>query len=257
MLSTAQQHYSKGDHDTANWLVQWAQCLTDGRIGAVEFAEIQAEVSRQTASPIPLTIAEGDIESTLFDAFDDTRNSETPPAADASLALPACNPLRAEEIDELEADGQHLEANSRVEPGAFAGPRDQTLEAAVSPAAISAPRNDRVSRQLALAMPDGFGTAGADSLRDRRLVESNESSIVIAVVSFVAGTAFCALLCLVLCVVPFRLRLDRRVEPSSRVDCETPAPTVQPAGLEENENWIVEAFYNQNVELYGQMAQSG
>ncbi len=249
LLTVAQQRFDEGDEETAKWLVHWAQWLTDGRIGTVEFVELQPDVSEPSDSHIVPTVAEGSVESTTFG---ETREAGALPATEAAFAP---DNQSARDHDETDVDGQIPIAEYQGESESRASPRDLTPEAGASAMRVSTSPADIVGRQVALAAPDRLATDGADSFHDSAAARSTEESLVVGVVGFAAGAVFCAALCTILCFAPFRLMVDRRTVSPSRVECETPAPTVQPAEIRDNNNWIVEEFYNQNVELYGQMAQ--
>lgn len=87
--------------------------------------------------------------------------------------------------------------------------------------------------------------------------ESTAEPITIGVISFAAGAVFCVSLCAILRFVPSRLTTVRRVELPSKMERETAEPTVEAAEVQDNSSWVVEDFYNKNVELYGQLAQGG
>jgi len=252
LLTVAQQRFDEGDEETAKWLVHWAQWLTDGRIGTVEFVELRPDVSEQSDSHIMPAVAERNIESTTSG---ETREAGALPATEAPSATSTPGNQDAEKHHDPDVVGQIPDTKYQVEAESPASPRDLTLETDASSKTASATPADIVGRQVALAAPDRLPTGGTDSFHDSAPVRPAEESLVVAVVGFAAGAVFCAALCTILCFAPFRLMVDRRTVSPSSVECETPVPTVQPAEIRDNNNWIVEEFYNQNVELYGQMAQ--
>ena len=252
LLTVAQQRFDEGDEETAKWLVHWAQWLTDGRIGTVEFVELRSNVSEQPDSYIVPAVAEDNIESTTFG---ETREAGALPTTETPLATSAPDNQSAKDHGETDVDGQIPKAEYQGESESRAGPRDLTLETDASSKTASTTPADIVGRQVPLAAPDRLATGGADSFHGSSADRSTEESFVVGVVGFAAGAVFCAALCTILCFAPFRSEVDRRTVSPSRVECETPAPTVQPAEIRDNNNWIVEEFYNQNDELYGQMAQ--
>lgn len=87
--------------------------------------------------------------------------------------------------------------------------------------------------------------------------ESITEPIAIGLISFAAGAVFCVSLCAIWRLAPHRSAHPRRAESPSKVVQETAEPTVQVAEKRDNSSWVVEDFYNQNVELYGQLAQGG
>ena len=250
LLTVAQQRFDEGDEKTAKWLVHWAQWLTDGRIGTVEFVELRPDVSEPSDSHIVPAFVEANVEST---PSGDTREAGALPATEAPLATSTPNSQSARDHDETDVVGQIPDTKYQVEAESDASPRDLTLETDASSKTASAAPADIVGRQVALAAQDRLPTGGTDSFHDSAPVRSAEESLVVGVVGFAAGAVFCAALCTILCFAPFRLMVDRRTVSPNKVERETPAPIVQPAEIRDNNNWIVEEFYNQNVELYGQM----
>ena len=250
MLTIAQQRFDEGDEETAKWLVQWAQWLTDGRIGSVEFVELRSDVSEPSDSHIVRAVAEGSVESI---PCGETREARAVPATYAPPATSTPDNQSAKDHCGSDVDGQIPIADYEVESESGASPRDLTLETDASSKTASTTSADIVERQVAFAAPDRLPTGGTDSFHDSAPVRSAEESLVVGVVGFAAGAVFCAALCTILCFAPFRLMVDRRTVSPNKVERETPAPIVQPAEIRDNNNWIVEEFYNQNVELYGQM----
>ncbi len=238
MMETAQRRLDDGDRETAEWLVQSAWRLTNGRVGAEGLREVRRpEIDPKSSTTAPLEAARPHL---LADPPGrPLPNAEVrPPASPTSVVE---NPLRE---DACEAPGSH--AAAAVAQGNIESTRpDETWESGVRPA----------GHHVALAVPDGNHPRRADPIHRAPPVEPTVEPVTIALVSFAAGTMFCASLCMILYLGPLRGSLDRRSALPPREKRDSSAPAVASAAARRKGGWIVEEFYDSNVDLYGKLAQ--
>lgn len=117
---------------------------------------------------------------------------------------------------------------------------DAKVDPAVTDGDVDSMRSDEIGPSLIA------GTPG----------KSTAEPITIGLISFVAGAVFCVSLCAMLRFATPRLVYPHRAELPGKMTQETTEPAVPVAEERDNSSWVVEDFYNRNVELYGQLAQA-
>jgi len=259
MLRLSQQHLDQGDQETAQWLIRCAHDLTNGRIGPEWSADIlQSDFDSGTGARVaPVTafanpVRDGVVWPPLHaEAFPPV--SPAPIPVDESKAEGLAEPL----VHVLPFQDSNGESRRKDEAPAETPVQEQLGSSLV----LSAHHTEIDSATVPAVTENSVKSFSSDEVRLSRISatpgESTAGLIIVAVISFAAGAVFCVSLCAMLRLVPSRSTSTRRVEMPSQVERRTPERAIQTAETQDSSNWVVEEFYNKNVELYGQLAQTG
>ena len=296
MMQTAYQSYAAGDVDAANWLAQWARRLTNGRVGSKEFAhpaspsaaipledaadgvdrkpigiitfsEVKTPAGLEIQPPDPPILIPVNVQSA---GQTEQRNVRVnvPLASVQEMNVPLAS-VQKQDSPPVPNSETRIANPPTEEPRAPAG-HVAIVEDTISASAASTHAKDR---QVAVA--GSTETSPDNTQHTSYTLPPVTNSVPIILASFASGVALCLVLCLVLFKMPVRLRIEhangpRRMDelptdpPANRSLGET-APrrrTARPGAdtamdrevenSHKQKSSIIEDVYRMNVELHQQ-----